>query len=82
VPCFRFFPDIVQRLVDDAAVQAFLDGRLQRPELGVLLLITSYQVADIFAVICVLTSGNTGLNPLVLLVRQGDRFSCGPHIDF
>ena len=47
--------------------------------IGLARLVAADQVADIFAVIGELSGGDLRLDPVILLVSDGDRFSCRTH---
>jgi len=50
-----------------------------RVHFSVALLLSAYQIADVFAVVCVVPRADLRLDPGVLLISQGDGFSHGAH---
>jgi hypothetical protein len=60
-----------------AAVLALDERGPDGLDFGVFLLIAPHQVTDIFAVVGELACGNLRLDPLILLLCEGNRFSYG-----
>ena len=81
VALFGLRPDFLHRFAADTALQPFLNGFLQAPELRVLLLVPADQVTEIFAVVAVFATRNLRPDLLLLPVRHGDALPDQCHLD-